>query len=107
MTQPIFDPASMNRILLETWLCTQGYKEMRWIDETLCGLHEYAYTCGIVVGLSVDTYERRYCYQDRAEAAKELLRWDGNGHPPGNWIKVKGRMNGIYLDEFNPHFSKV
>ena len=35
-------------------------------------------------------YEYRYAYETEGEAVEALVHWDGEGHPPGNWIKRKG-----------------
>lgn len=63
-------------------------------------------TRAIIVGLDSYGYERRYCYQDREEATRELERWDGTGHPGGNWIKLKGTYNGEAVDMLNPEWSQ-
>ena len=46
-------------------------------------------------------YDYRYMYATEMEAVEALVHWDGNGHPPGNWIKRKG--NGPDLD--NPNYK--
>lgn len=35
-------------------------------------------------------YRYRYCYESFPEALWALKKWDGTGHPPGNWLKRKG-----------------
>jgi hypothetical protein len=87
----------MNKHLLQS-LESLGYSGLREIGGDIIGLYDYLTTRAIVVGLNEFGYERRYCYQDREEATSSLEIWDGKGHPPGNWIKVKGRG----IDELNP-----
>jgi hypothetical protein len=49
------------------------------------------YTVGIAVS-DPGTLLCRWCYETRREAAEALEQWDGQGDPPGNWIKFKGRV---------------
>lgn len=80
-----------------------GYFGLKLVGDKICGLHDYYTTRGIVVGLSVGFYERRYCYKDREEALQALAEWNGTtDHPPGNWVKLKGTWNGEPVDMFNP-----
>lgn len=67
-----------------------GYVGVRQIAGKWCGLHPFLFTFGLVVGLSDEGYERRYCYERLSEAADALQTWDGTGHPNGPWIKCKG-----------------
>ena len=90
--------------LLE-FLQSQGYRELRRIDGVLCGTLDYVTTRGLCVGLDALSCERRYCYQHRAEADAALEAYsDPSGHPLGNWIKVKGKFRGEYIDAFNPNW---
>jgi hypothetical protein len=60
---------------------------------------KYLFTTGIVVGLDESSYRIRWCYERQQEAGMALLTWDGRGDPPGNWIKVKGRLlDGTHVD---------
>lgn len=56
----------------------------------LCGLMEFMFTGGLVVGLGPRSYKGRYCYETLLEAKLCLDAWDGQGDPPGMWIKYKG-----------------
>lgn len=95
------------RAQLEEALVREGYFDFRWFGDVCVGLHDYYTTRGIVVGLNEASYERRYCYQDREEASAALARWNGENHPDGNWIKLKGRWNGEPVDMFNPNWSQL
>lgn len=56
----------------------------------LCGLQRMAYTTGLFCGLDEYPYVGRYCYHTFHEAVKDILKWNGQSDPPGNWIKHKG-----------------
>ena len=76
---------------LLAFLMEQGYSDMRLVPGLgVCGLHRYLYTCGIVVGLTAVSYSGRYCYASVQEAMGSFAAWDGQGDPPGAWIKYKG-----------------
>lgn len=88
------------------YLEENGYFDMRVIDGQLCGLHRYAYTTGIVVGLTELSYERRYCYPLHREAVAAFEAMTTvDKHPDGPWVKVKGRFKGELLDDLNPNLT--
>lgn len=67
------------------------------------GLHRFMFTTGLMVGLvhdEFDLYKTRYCYNGQLEARKALEAWDGQGDPPGNWIKQKPE------DRMNPNYKE-
>lgn len=78
---------------LEKFLVEGGITNVRQLPTgEWAGLHQFAFTCGLMVGLKEDMfdfYRTRYCYKTRTEALVALLQWDGEGFPPGNWIKQK------------------
>lgn len=51
---------------------------------------KFVYTYGLLVGISGWGYKKRFCYESYAQALEALLTWNGNGDPPGAWIKEKG-----------------
>lgn len=58
----------------------------RWI-----AIQVMLYTTGLFVGLDPVGYAYRYCYESFGEAVLDAaLRWNGDGDPPGPWIKRKG-----------------
>jgi hypothetical protein len=92
MESPV--PAWLQRVIDQN-----GYSEPKQMaDGTWCALLPFNFTWGLVVGLTTDCYERRYCYERQVEAWESLRAWDGNEHPPGPWIKAKG----VGLDLLNP-----
>jgi hypothetical protein len=68
-----------------------GYLATRVIDGKVYGLTRFIFTIGLIVDVQEDGYERRYCYDSLGEAMSDFKTWDGRGHPPGAWIKCKGR----------------
>jgi hypothetical protein len=80
-----------------------GYEGVREIDGVLYGLQKEIYTTGLFCDLTPVSYLHRYCYEHHADARKALRAWDGQGHPPGPWIKRKG-LDGELL---NPEWSKA
>jgi len=88
---------------LVQFLESNGYRNVRKIGGVWCGLMDYLTTRSITVGLDAFTFERRYCYQNRAEADAALdVYTDPATHPPGPWIKVKGVYRGVHIDALNP-----
>lgn len=83
---------------LRAFLLGQGYRDLRAIGGVVCGLHRYNFTSGLVVGLTLEGYGRRYCYESLDDAREALQVWDGVGHPAGPWIKCKGAG----IDLLNP-----
>lgn len=91
---------------LQTTLLSLGYTDLRTVDGKLCGLLRFLFTTGLVVNLDQDGYELRYCYEHHEDAQAALAAWDGNGHPSGPWIKLKGRVDGRLVDLLNPEMQK-
>lgn len=94
-----------NRLALDEQLAAT-LRALRYTDLTVkagvvCGLQSFAFTTGLVVSLDEVGYERRYCYEDQADARLALAQWDGAGHPGGHWIKCKG----VGIDLLNPAWS--
>jgi hypothetical protein len=63
-------------------------------------LQRMVYTVGLFVGLDERGYRTRYCYPDLLSAKSALANWDGQGDPPGPWIKQKPE------DRSNPNADK-
>lgn len=67
-----------------------GYSEARLLPgRGWCGLMRMMYTTGLFYGLDQCSYKGRYCYHSWLEAVEALRNWDGQGDPPGEWIKEK------------------
>lgn len=52
-------------------------------------IHNFLFTTGLMVGLDRTGYRTRFCYESVPEALVALEAWDGQGWPPGYWIKQK------------------
>lgn len=83
-------PADLLSPALIGFLTEQGYRELQLVGAVVCGLHRFNFTTGLVVGLTMESYERRYCYEHAHDALAAMRAWDGDGHPSGPWIKCKG-----------------
>lgn len=83
-----------------------GYRSIRKIGGLWCGTQDYVTTRSISIGVTVECpYERRYCYQNRAEADQAFAEYaDTDTHPSGDWIKLKGIFRGEYVDGLNPNW---
>jgi hypothetical protein len=79
-----------------------GFIVTKQISGEWCGVQKYMFTYGLTIGIDEFGYFCRYCYESPGEAILALLTWDGEGDPPGNWIKKKG--HGEYLNpDYHPH----
>jgi hypothetical protein len=54
----------------------------------------------LVVGITPMTYDKRYCYEHYGDAYRALHTWDGKGHAPGKWLKVKGVHEGRVVNDW-------
>ena len=81
-----------------------GYLEPRTLPTgEIAALHRLLFTVGLVVGIDEFQYRTRYCYTNYLEAYLALLQWNGEGDPPGFWVKQKGRDRfGNPVDRSNP-----
>lgn len=68
-----------------------GYAHCRVVPgRGIVGVARFLFTHGLIVGITADRYDHRYCYGREDEAIAALEAWDGEGHPPGPWLKRKG-----------------
>jgi hypothetical protein len=75
--------------LLEV-LKNEGYRDVRRLPNgELAGLLRFLWTTGLCVGLDRSGYRTRFCYEGWNDALQALDAWDGEGFPPGWWIKEK------------------
>jgi hypothetical protein len=81
-------------------LLRSGYTDLRALQGQVCAVKQFNFTTAVVVGLDDVGYQRRYCYEHRADAEAALATWDGLEHPSGPWIKCKGAG----IDLLNPNF---
>lgn len=90
--------ASAAIVALGGYACPRQLPTGEW-----AALHRFLFTTGLVVGITPDAYRTRYCYQSIGAALQALMDWNGEGDPPGDWIKEKGYgRDGRYVDRANP-----
>lgn len=77
------------------------YSEVRLLDRgpfagNYAHLARMAFTVGVMVSSATDAtgWLTRWCYPSYVEAKRALDAWDGDGDPPGAWIKQKGMLTG-------------
>lgn len=77
---------------LHKFLSEEGYARLKEIPgQGVCGIFKFIFTYGLVIGIDSTGYRGRYCYNSFVEASMALELWDGQGDPPLNWIKYKGK----------------
>ena len=70
-----------------------GYLHVRKLRTgEMIGLQRLIFTVGLCVGLDRHGYRTRFCYPTMRDALFASLTWDGEGDPPGPWIKEKGMV---------------
>jgi hypothetical protein len=85
-------------------LYREGYQGVKRLETgQYAGIMRMFYTAGLFVGLDESGYKTRYCYETMSEATAALLIWDGQGDPPGGWIKAKGEGR----DQLNPNLREA
>lgn len=81
----------MEKEKLIEFLKERGYYNIREIPgRGICGLYNFIYTTGLLVGLDEVGYKGRYCYREVPDAYYDIRFWDGIDDPKSCWIKYKG-----------------
>jgi hypothetical protein len=80
----------IDQAMVEHW----GFRRVRDVPgRGDCAVQRFVFTAGLLVGVRLERlwieYEARYCYETAHEAVQALDAWDGQGDPPGDWIKEK------------------
>jgi len=71
-------------------LNNMGIQHVREIpNQGICGLEGYGYLVSVNCDMDYFGNGYRYCYESFEDAFNAVNNWDGNGHPPGPWIKRK------------------
>lgn len=69
-----------------------------------CALYRFIFTVGLLVEFNPNDhsnyYSGRFCYKNLSDANEAISLWDGQGDPPGPWLKYKG----IYGERRNPNY---
>lgn len=71
--------------LKEFFMCWKQLPNGEWI-----AVQKFIFTYGLLTKVEEYGYSGRYCYENFSEAAAACATWNGEGDPPGNWIKYKG-----------------
>lgn len=68
----------------------EGYRDIRRLPTgEIAGLSRFLFTTGLCIGLDETGYRTRFCFEGYNDALQSLNAWDGEGFPPGWWIKQK------------------
>lgn len=70
----------------------EGFLAMRQLDDgRVIGVRPMLYTTGLAVGITpFEACEYQYCYESALDCLRAYTAWDGQGDPPGPWLKLKG-----------------
>jgi hypothetical protein len=85
--QQVKDVQFISQMAEEGYLGTRKLPTGEW-----AAIRRFIYTTGLCVGLNEFSFRTRFCYETPFEALEALQEWDGNGDPPGPWIKEKGEV---------------
>ena len=84
------NPELAHRIEVTVNAMENGYTDLVWRDDVLCGLQRMIFTTGIVVDIDLWSYSHRFCYDTEAHARAALEAWTV-GDPVGEgFITLKG-----------------
>ena len=96
---------------LESFLLSEGYTDLKIIDNNICGIYPFAFTHGLMVGLTHIGYKGRYCYSNRMDAKYALFRYDNLSKDPiGPWIKYKGEggeRSNMFINKDKQEFENL
>jgi len=80
----------MSEATMLNQLHAEGYRNIRLLPTgEWAATLQMIFTTGLFVGLDETGYRTRFCYETEHEAKQALEQWDGNGFPPGWWVKQK------------------
>lgn len=82
---------------LIAFLLKNGYSDVRVLEDgTVIGTVDLMFTRGLCVGLNWDSWEARYCYEDRELAARAALAMTTDDEPPmSGYIATRGNAKAI------------
>lgn len=77
----------MNNSNLMMFLESQGYTDLRELEDgTIAGMTRLMFTKAIVLGLTKDGWEYRYCYEDFGRASHEFAKIKTVDDVPSGWV---------------------
>lgn len=94
------------------WMVVQGYFcVLKLPTGEWAGVYNFLYTWGLCVGLAhFPAYRTRFCYPksefSRDQVCDFLRQWDGEGMPPGLWLKQKPQ-DALHPDRPRQPWDKV
>ncbi|KVO05602.1 hypothetical protein WJ69_23160 [Burkholderia ubonensis] len=81
----------MTNVELLEHIASQGYTELRELpDGTIVGLGRLLFTTALYVDLDAEGWARRYCFERRADAARELATLQSGDDVPTGFIAQRG-----------------
>lgn len=81
----------MEKNELIEWLRSQGYSNFREIPgQGLCAIMRLLFFYGLFVGITKEKYDGYYSYPFQTDCKDAIEDWNGEGDPPGYWLKYKG-----------------
>lgn len=79
--------ATQQEVFDKAYFQAQGYQEpCQLADGTWAGLVPLLFTTGLCLGLRAQTYERRFCFERRADAVRALQALESKADEPTGWI---------------------
>ncbi len=76
-----------------------GYYDFKVVDGHLCCLYRFAYTIGLIVGITKGGYSYRYCFGTLAEAKGAYNVFDALMNEPEDFIVRKGPL---WAEQYSP-----
>lgn len=91
------DPLAKPKLATLGYYCPKRLDDGRWI-----AVQPMLFTTGLfVIDADLLSWTTRFCYEKSADAIAAVETWDGQGDPPGPWIKQKpeDRLNPAMFGE--------
>ena len=71
-------------------LAREGYRNLKKMPNgEWAGIQNMLFTTALVIGLDEIGCRTRFCFETAEAAEVSLAEWEGEGFPPGWWIKQK------------------
>lgn len=80
----------MSRFPSREWFAVECYLHPRQLpDGRWIAVQNMLFTAGLFVDIQEFSWGSRFCFETTEEAERACEEWDGQGDPPGMWIKEK------------------
>ncbi|KWF81261.1 hypothetical protein WL94_28215 [Burkholderia cepacia] len=81
----------MTNAELLDYIASQGYTDMRELaDGTIVGLGRLLFTTALYIDLDAEGWARRYCFERRADAERELSALTSGDDVPSGFVAQRG-----------------